>query len=283
MRSSEPRERPIISSVRVGRRVFAGAAALGAASLAGIDGVLAGPPSRAAWLGVELAAGEGGVLAKRVVRSSPADKAGLKGGDLLLAIGAKTLAAVRDVTRAVAVAAPGDKLAFKLRRGKTDLAIAVTLGEYPGEEAVLKLDKVGTFAPAFKGGVAANGNVTDVKSLKGRVALIDFWASWCGACREATPAMNDLHDRFGAQGLTIVGLTEDPQAAALKAIGKLGIKYAVLAETASDTVGDYGVRSLPTFFVLDKKGVIREALVGLQPVEAFDKVITKLLKEPAPA
>ena len=234
-------------------------------------------------MGIELAKAEGGVLAKRVMRNSPAEKGGVKTGDLLLSIDGAAVAVPGDVVRMVFEKGVGTVVKVRAKRAKAEVTALVTLAEYPGEEAVLRLDKVGTFAPAWKGVKAVQGDVADVKKLRGRVVLVAFWASWCGACRLSAPILNDLHQRLGAQGLTVIGLTDDTEEAAAKAIAKLQIKYAVCATTSADTMSEYGVRSLPTFFILDKRGVFREAFVGAQPVENFDKAITKLLKEAAPA
>ncbi len=246
------------------------------------DGTKA-PPSGKAWLGVELAKAEGGVLAKRVMRGSPADKGGIKNADLVLGIDGQAVTAPGEVVRIVADKGIGSTIKVKVRRGKDEVVVPVALGEYPGEEEVLRLDKVGTFAASWKGVKSAQGDVSDIKKLRGRVALVEFWASWCMACRVSTPNMNDLHKRFGAQGLTVVGLTDDAEEAAAKSIQKLAIKYAIGAATSAETISEYGVRSLPTFFIVDKKGVIREVFVGAAPLENLENAITKLLKEPAPA
>lgn len=236
-----------------------------------------------AWLGVELSKGEGGVLAKRVMRGSPAEKGGIKNADLFLTVDGQAVAAAGEVVRIVSDKGAGATIKVKVRRAKDEVVVPVTLVEFPGEEEALRLDKVGTFAASWKGTKPAQGDVADIKKLRGRVVVIDFWASWCAACRITTPNMNHLHQKFGAQGLTVVGLTDDAEDVAVKAISKLGIKYPVGAATSSETFSDYGVRSLPTFFVIDKKGVFREVFVGAQPLEGFEKEITKLLKESAPA
>ncbi len=263
------------------RRFLALPGLLGASTLAGT--AWAAPAKGRAWLGVELAKAEGGVLAKRVMRNSPAEKGGLKTGDVLLDIDGRAVAAVGDVVRLVGEKGPGVTIKVRARRATDDVTVSVALVEFPGEEEVLRLDKVGTFAPEWKGVKSAQGDVTEIKKLRGRVVLVDFWASWCVACRLTTPVLNDLFTKLGPQGLTVVGLTDDAEEAALKAIAKLGIKYPVCSATSAETFSAYGVRSLPTFFLVDKRGVFREVVIGAQPVSVFEKTITKLLKESAPS
>jgi len=235
-----------------------------------------------AWLGVELATGDAGVLlAKRIIRGSPADKAGIKDGDLILAADGKSVANPRELIKLILDAGPGAVMKLSIDRGGKKFDVNVSLIEHPGDEEVLRLDKVGTFAPGWKGVKAAQGGIADIKALRGKVALVDFWATWCSACRAMTPALNALHDKFGAQGLTIVGLTDDSEAAALKVVSKLRMKYAIGVSTSIETLRDYSVLALPTLFLVDKKGVIRHAAIGMQTADSQGTLIKKLLAEPA--
>ncbi len=234
-----------------------------------------------AWLGVELEKADSGVLAKRVIRGSPADKSGLRDGNVILTVNGTAVASPREVIKVIQAAGPGATLVLHVERGSEKADMKVTLIEHPGDEEVLRLDKVGTFAPSWKGVKAAKGDVADIKKQKGSVVLVDFWATWCSACRAMTPNLNELHDKFAAQGVKVVGLTDDNEEAALKAANKLGIKYAINVDTSVETLRDYSVMALPTMFVVDKKGVIRHAAIGLQPVEALSPVLKKLIAEPA--
>ena len=264
------------------RRLFlVGAASAAAAAVVGVSRpALAKRPGRA-WLGVELAPNDGGgVLAKRVLRGSPADKGGVKAAYVIATLDGAAVSSPRAVVEAIAAAGPGATLTLHVRRGAIDQDVKILLADHPGDEEVLRLDKVGTFAPGWKGVHAAKGDVTDIKKLKGRVVLVDFWASWCVACRMTTPELNAVHEKFGAQGLTVVGLTDDEDAVALKAADSFGIKYAVGASTSVETMGEYGVRALPTMFFVDKKGVIREVVVGARAADELSGIVKKLLAEP---
>jgi len=232
------------------------------------------------WIGIELDKADVGVLAKRIFRGSPADKANVKAGDVILAADGADLTAPGELIKKIRAAGVGKVMTFKIEHAGTKSDVKITLAEHPGDEEVLRMHLVGTFASSWKGTKAARGELSDIKQLKGKVVLVDFWASWCGACRAMVPTLNELHEKFGAQGLKIVGLTEDTEEAALKVADRLTIKYAIGASASVDTLRAYSVSALPTLFLVDKKGVIRSASIGLQPSESLTAMTKKLLSEP---
>ena len=240
-------------------------------------------PLRRAWLGIELSkAPGGGVLAKHVIRSSPAMKAGIKDGDVLLTIDKTAVEAPADVISHVAEMGPDKTLTIHLRRAGAEQDVPVKLAEHPGDMEVLRLDKIGTFAPGWKSGKASGGAPDDIGKLKGRIVLVDFWASWCGACREATPSLVALSDKYGAQGATIIGVTSDSADVAAKGAKKFGINYGVVADVSDDTLMEYSVRALPSMYLVDRKGVIREVFVGFPGQAPIEEAMKKLLADTTP-
>ncbi|MCA1815828.1 MAG: TlpA family protein disulfide reductase [Acidobacteria bacterium] len=133
---------------------------------------------------------------------------------------------------------------------------------------------------------------TTLASLRGRVVLLDFWATWCEPCRETMPRLAKLQDRYGERGLSVVGLTEfygatdgKSEAAELKEIAdfkkSLRLPYAVGVGANAATALRYGVRALPTTFVLDRRGVVRYVLVGggASANDLLESVVKILLDE----
>jgi peroxiredoxin len=250
--------------------------------------------NRRAWLGVELEKGTGGVLAKHVVRGSPAQKAGLADGDLVVSVEGEPVDAPSKVVAKVALAGPGSTLAIRLRRQGKDQDVTAKLIGFPGSDEILKMDKVGTFAPTWSKGapqpatpalVAVAGSVPDtVAKARGKVLLIDFWETACGPCRATVPQLAKWQKTLQAQGLEVLGVTPDDVALASKAAVALGMNYAVASDTTGALRTAYGVRAVPTMFLVDKKGVIRDVFVGFDPHRhaEIEKQIKALLAEAAP-
>lgn len=110
--------------------------------------------------------------------------------------------------------------------------------------------------------------------LKGKVVLIDFWATWCGPCLDAFPKLNDLYAEYGDQGFTILGLTryyeelgkaprsEKELVSIREFVGEHELKYPIIVANSQANQIAYSAMSLPTVVLVDKKGIIRNIYVG---------------------
>jgi cytochrome c biogenesis protein CcmG/thiol:disulfide interchange protein DsbE len=126
-----------------------------------------------------------------------------------------------------------------------------------------------------------DGKDVSLSDYKGKILLIDFWASWCGPCKMTIPKLKELHDEFKDKGLTVIGLDVwDQEEAMKKAIDDMKIDYTVLyAPRDGSTVDlEYGVEGIPTVYLIDKDGVIRGGWIGADPAheEAMKKALADL-------
>lgn len=240
-----------------------------------------GPP---AWIGVTMdPGGDTGVRVEHVVRGGPADKAGVKTGDRIVSIDGAAVTRPIQVSRTVTAKKAGDTVALTVERGGSSINASIALAARPSGDEILKMDLVGAPAPAFANAKPLTGAPASLASLKGRVVVLDFWASWCGPCRMLAPKLSTLKNRFGAQGLSVVGITSDDAEHAALFAERHGMTYPSLSDPGSDTNKSYGIVGLPTVVVIDKKGVVRDVFVGFDPSDTkLEQVVKTLLAEAAP-
>ena len=122
-----------------------------------------------------------------------------------------------------------------------------------------------------------DGKAHASKDWKGQVVLVDFWATWCAGCRETIPALARLQDKYGAQGLKVVGISLDkgPKSKVGKFARKLKVNYQVLLD-AEDTLSKvFGFEGLPSLYLFDKDGSLVKALAGYTALQ--DKELEALV------
>jgi thiol-disulfide isomerase/thioredoxin len=239
-----------------------------------------------AWLGVSMEKTPlaDGVRVAHVIRGSPADKAGLKEGDAIRAIDGTRVASPQDVTRLVADHGPGDAIVATITRADAPMTFHVSLDARPSPDEVTRMDSVGAFAPEWVGVEPLGSAPSRVASLRGKVVLLDFWATWCGPCRFLAPRLSAMQARYGAQGLRVVGVTTDGAERVASFAQRMELKYAMDVDPNGTTSRAYSVSVLPTLFVIDKRGVVRDVAIGYDPGREvqIEALVKQLLAEPSP-
>ncbi len=125
-----------------------------------------------------------------------------------------------------------------------------------------------------------NGQVKP-EDMKGKVVIVDFYATWCGPCMAAIPHNNELLKKYKDKGLVIVGVCTNKrgQEKMDQTVKERGIEYPTARDSKLKSQEAWAVHYYPTYAVVDRKGIVR--IIGLQP-EHVEAVVKKLLNEPAP-
>jgi peroxiredoxin len=125
-----------------------------------------------------------------------------------------------------------------------------------------------------------SGNSVSLSDYKGKVVLLDFWATFCGPCVEAMPKLQKLSEKHASRGLAVIGIATDEEGAKVVApmVAKTKVKYPILV---SDEAAwkNYGVETLPALFLIDRKGQIVKRFGGKTDPKAVEEAVEKLLAE----
>jgi peroxiredoxin len=120
----------------------------------------------------------------------------------------------------------------------------------------------GTAVPGFRL-LSLAGGTTDLGSLRGRVVLVNFWATWCPPCVEEMPSLERLHRTLGPEGLVVVGISEDAEEkAARDFVQRLGLTFPILRDTGAQTAAAYRAAGYPETFLIGGDGRLLRTFLG---------------------
>jgi len=112
-------------------------------------------------------------------------------------------------------------------------------------------------APEFNLANRAGGQ-TSLSGLRGQVVMINFWASWCGPCRQEFPALDQIYSKYKPMGFTLVGINvETEKTDAERFLGETPVSFPILFDPENRVSGSYGVSAMPTTVLVDRQGRVR--------------------------
>jgi peroxiredoxin len=129
------------------------------------------------------------------------------------------------------------------------------------------------------------GEKVDSADFRGKVILLNFWATWCSPCRQEIPSLNDLYHQFNKEGLAVIGISLDRGGAeeVRKFVDKFRVEYInVIADEAvvqafSSIPGIGPIQGIPVTFIIDRQGQICRRFVGLTEKGVFEEAIRQVL------
>ncbi len=123
-----------------------------------------------------------------------------------------------------------------------------------------------------------SGNTVRLSDFKGKMVILNFWATWCGPCRMEIPSFVDLQDEFGDKGLAIVGISLDNAGVSVvkEFVDEFSVNYPILMHDGR-VAYQYGINPIPTTFIINKDGKVVNMFIGYKPEDVFRGEIKRWL------
>jgi peroxiredoxin len=212
----------------------------------------------------------------QVFRGTSADQAGLKEGDVLLSINKTDLRGRKTLLDTINSKGIGDLVELRVGRDGKAFLQKMALSPKPEDMRSLTQMLVGGPAPALDGKYYS-GDTGTLAKLKGKVVVVDFWATWCGPCRQTLPALDALYKKYKPKGLEIIGVSSESleELKAFQETAKLA--YPLFNDVGRLTTNQYQAMAYPTMVIIDKFGNIQRIEVGAHPAADIEKWILEYL------
>jgi peroxiredoxin len=167
-----------------------------------------------------------------------------------------------------------------IKKGLRSVLLAAFLGVF-ATSSLAASDLTGQSAPDFVL-KSSNGENLRLSEYRGDVVMINFWATWCGPCRQEMPLLDDLYARYGRVGFSLLGVNIDDDARrAMQMIDELGVNFPVLFDDTKQVSKLYQVEAMPVTVLVDRSGTVRHVHHGYKPgyEEKYLTEIRSLLRE----
>ncbi len=226
---------------------------------------LDGVAQKRVWVGIRLAKKP---TITQVVAGSPAERAGLQVGDEVVSVAGQTVASGDEVALRTRALALGTRADIVVRRAGRELTIAVEPEPRPDRTVDSLRDKP---APPIAAERIAGSAAVDLAALRGRVVVLEFWATWCGPCRVTAPRLAELQKKHS--DIDVIGVSTEDADVIRDYLKDHPAGYTIARDRDEATWKNYLIEGIPCLFVIDKAGVIRYASVGVGDLSDVEAVI----------
>jgi peroxiredoxin len=161
------------------------------------------------------------------------------------------------------------------------LFIGVLVALVAGTAATVAAVETGGRAPEL-GERSLGGQPIRMADLRGKVVIVDFWASWCEPCREEMPVLERLHRRYRERGLVVVGVSVDRTERNARAfLRRTRVSFPIIHDASHRIANRYSPPKMPSSYIIDRRGIIRHIHEGFQPSDAqrIEREVRALLQE----
>jgi peroxiredoxin len=124
------------------------------------------------------------------------------------------------------------------------------------------------------------GRMIRLSDFKGRIVLLDFWATWCGPCRREVPDLIEFQKNYAHQGFTVIGIAWDEEGRAVVEpyVRKFGITYPVMVGTPQVSQAYGGIQAFPMVFLIGRDGKVRKTFEGARNKSEFERAIRTAMR-----
>ena len=129
---------------------------------------------------------------------------------------------------------------------------------------------------------SSTGENLRLSEYRGEVVMINFWATWCGPCRQEMPLLDELYSRYSRVGFSLLGVNiDDNSSKAMNMVEELGVSFPVLFDSSKEVSKLYEVEAMPVTVLIDREGTVRYVHHGYKPgyEEKYLDQIRSLLRE----
>jgi thiol-disulfide isomerase/thioredoxin len=215
------------------------------------------------WLGVAIDKATAGVLVTDVLPDTPAAGAGFARGDVITAVDAVKVADPKELIQAVQNAGVGTEVKVHYLRDGKPLEKVVALVAKPDELGVLRQRLVDRPAPAFNFTAMNTLDVPVTKdALKGRVVILEAWATWCPACQMTLPKLTEMAKKYPVKDLVVLVISDEDEATIKRFVDANKPAYVVARDTTEALSKEWAVSAIPMSAVIDRDGKVVHATIG---------------------
>jgi len=165
-----------------------------------------------------------------------------------------------------------------MRKTVWGACIAMVVGAVVSASATAAPPAIGSPAPEIQAQFWLNSPPLTLKALRGKIVVVEFWATWCPPCRQSIPHLIELNKEYGPKGVVFIGMTDEDKSKIEPFAKQMGMNYVVAG--GSQTAGQYGVSGIPTAFVIDTAGNV--AWGGHPMDKGFVDALEEQLKKAPP-
>lgn len=232
---------------------------------------------------METSKGAPGVFVTHVIKRSPAARAALLEGDRIVKVDGIVVTTPAQLSAKVGAAGAHGKITLHVLRSGQPNDVVVALAPRPSADQIFRMEWVGEKLPPLPALTRASGpGPVAYPALKGRVVLLDLFATWCGPCLQLGPYYHQFHAKYGPSGLTVLAVSDEDAPLLAGWSAKNGVGYTVASDPSGALGPHLAAPAIPASLLIDKQGVVRDVALGFDvaQIRRTEQLVQALLAEP---